>query len=1225
MPQQRNVSHRPTRPRGSRATVEELEARQLLCAQAAAGVTDTDATGAGASARAASLVPAPTAAASFPLSATGLPLLHSLPGARAAVFLDFDGYGSYGPYDTDGSPDTFGATEQSEIADAWRQVSSYFSMLDLDVTTEQPETSFPYSYSLISNGVTAGQNLGNFPSLSPINFNTAAQATGRPTALAHEIGHSLGLGHQGVFDALGNKTDEYAPGYDALHGPIMGLDYAQDVHKWFIGHPSTSPLLLQDDLAVMAATHKPYTGGDGFRPDDVPGALDAASPLGDDGSGAGRAAGMIERLNDADAYAFTSSGGGVAVDLVPPAPSMLDGKLEVYAADGTLIAAADGAGNDQHLLFRDLPAGAYYAVVSSHGDYADVGPYELAVRGVETGPDSDPEHDALPAPAGLALTAGAGTAIEVRWDAVAGADGYAINRSDDGLAWQQIATTTGGDATRYTDATAPGGHRYFYSVIATDAAGGTSAMSEVRTIVNAPAAVSGLSFLNWKSQAFVLNWRDGAGESGYRIERSTNSSATEFVVVGEVGPNVISFADKSFALQATYRYRVTATSPSGESTVAEVSGGTPLTTIEGVRVVTRQPTRVGLRWVPVWGAVGYAVERSEDGVNFTPIGTTTTESYNDDTALPVKLYSYRVKGTNNVGETGTSATVVLATPSDVPLAAPWQVADVGGAGVSRTLASGSVATADGGSSLRVIGGGAGTNSFPGIRSDSLRFVYQTLSGNGSVTARVAAPDPALPNAVAGVMIRQNTGLDAPFVFAAVSAQPSRIVAARQPKGSSVFSNSVTARPGEPAVWLRISRKDGTFTVSTNQAGRWLVGNTYTVPMASGAVVAGVVVSSGSDATLTAASFDNVSVSASGLFIATPASASPPSVTGISTALYVLGGDDGGEMNLTYTWSALGVPPGAPVPTFNRNGTNLAKNATATFVRAGQYVLGVTIKNAQGQSTQSRVTVDVVSQATLSLSPPGVPVPTGGTLQLGAAWVDQFRAPINAAAPRVTWQVDYGTIDLAGVYTPPPDWSGTARVTGTAGASSATLNIYVYDNALGPTLLSAASRKVHRRRGVFDIPLVLNGNGGLSTIEPRIGPTTLVFNLSKPVSAADGTLDAGEFSLTGAVFAGAVLSGSVIVLDVTGVKNGTLVSVGLRGLVDVDGNALRGQTSVGVRIRQGDVSGDGRVGLSDLLAIRRQLLLPVRATNFVYDVNLDGVVNAADLVEVRRRWAATLIA
>jgi len=33
---------------------------------------------------------------------SGLPWLHSLPGAPVAIFLDFDGYGSSAPYDTDG-------------------------------------------------------------------------------------------------------------------------------------------------------------------------------------------------------------------------------------------------------------------------------------------------------------------------------------------------------------------------------------------------------------------------------------------------------------------------------------------------------------------------------------------------------------------------------------------------------------------------------------------------------------------------------------------------------------------------------------------------------------------------------------------------------------------------------------------------------------------------------------------------------------------------------------------------------------------------------------------------------------------------------------------------------------------------------------------------------------------------------------------------------------------
>jgi hypothetical protein len=1204
------------------APAEPLESRRLFCQAGPAG-------DAGITFAAFADSPMPLAAAPSPpttgaASAAGVPLLHSLPGAPAAAYLDFDGYGSYAPYDTDGDPSTFGPTEQAEITEAWRQVASYFSMLGLDVTTEPPAV--PFSYSLISNSVTSGTNLGNFPAVSPTNFNSPSEARDRASALAHEIGHSLGLGHQGVFDLQGVKTDEYSPGYDRLHGAIMGLDAAQDVHKWFIGHPSTSPLLLQDDLAVMAATLAPYTGGDGFRPDDVPGTLDAAVALAVDASGAQDASGIVERLTDSDAYSFTSLGKGVRVDVVPPRPSMLDAKLEVHSADGKLIAAADGPENDQHLHFERLPAGTYYAVVSSHGDYADVGPYELSVREDDAPVDPGPEYNNLPAPTGLILTNGPGTRVDLRWDAVGGADGYAVDRSDDGLVWQPVGTTTGGAATSYADADPPGGHRYFYRTSATDAAGGRSAPSPVQSVVNAPGPVGELTLLNWKSTALVLNWRDTSGETGYRVERRTDDPGSAFAVVGELGPNVISFTDHSFALQTTYRYRVMATSPSGDSRASEeVSGGTPLTTVYGLAVATRQPTQVSLHWKPVWGAVGYSVERSDDGINFAPVGTTTSLSYTDDTVAPVQIYYFRVKGTNVVGETGTSAVVAVATPSAAPPPAPWQVADVGSAasGAGRTFASGSVSYADATGTMQVIGAGYGTFSAD-YRHDSFRFVYRPLPPGGSITARVAVPNPSLVNAMAGVMIRESVRDDAPFVFTAVSARPGKMVAARQPTGTVFPSSSLGVAPTDPRLWLRISRSGDTFTVSTARGGLWSVLRTYTVPMAESAV-AGLVVSSGSDGTLVAASFDDISVSVGGLSIAKPAAASPAQVTTTSTTLSVLGSDDGGETNLTYTWSVLAAPPGAAPPTFNRNRTNLAKNVTATFSATGRYVLGVTISDAQAHSVLSQVTVYVEPQPKLALTPPGVPVPAGGTLQFSAAWVDQFKSPVqDAAAPQVVWQADYGTIDTGGLYTAPAGWSGTAHVTGIASASSATLSVYVYDNATGPTLLSAASRKVHRRRGAFDIPLALDSSGVLSAVEPRVGPTTLVFNLSKPVSAADGTLDATEFVLTNAVFSSAALDGSVLVLDLTGVRNGTLVSVQLRGLKDGDGNPLRGPASVGMRVREGDVTGNGRVTTADVLAMRRQLLRPVRSANFFYDVDLDGMVTAADFTIVKRRWVAALV-
>src|SRR5262249_39115641 len=88
-------------------------------------------------------------------------------------------------------------------------------------------------------------------------------------------------------------------------------------------------------------------------------------------------------------------------------------------------------------------------------------------------------------------------------------------------------------------------------------------------------------------------------------------------------------------------------------------------------------------------------------------------------------------------------------------------------------------------------------------------------------------------------------------------------------------------------------------------------------------------------------------------VATPASATPNPVAGTTTAVSVLGADDNGEANLVYTWAATGTPP-APV-SFSPNGTNAAKNATATFANAGTYTLQVGIMDADGQTVTSSVT------------------------------------------------------------------------------------------------------------------------------------------------------------------------------------------------------------------------------------------------------------------------------
>src|SRR5262249_11394689 len=68
-------------------------------------------------------------------------------------------------------------------------------------------------------------------------------------------------------------------------------------------------------------------------------------------------------------------------------------------------------------------------------------------------------------------------------------------------------------------------------------------------------------------------------------------------------------------------------------------------------------------------------------------------------------------------------------------------------------------------------------------------------------------------------------------------------------------------------------------------------------------------------------------------VATASAASPATTGGLTTNLSVLGASGNGESTLTYTWSAT-VPSGVSLPSYSANGTNAAKNTTATFTHAG---------------------------------------------------------------------------------------------------------------------------------------------------------------------------------------------------------------------------------------------------------------------------------------------------
>ncbi|HEX8323555.1 MAG TPA: autotransporter-associated beta strand repeat-containing protein, partial [Tepidisphaeraceae bacterium] len=197
----------------------------------------------------------------------------------------------------------------------------------------------------------------------------------------------------------------------------------------------------------------------------------------------------------------------------------------------------------------------------------------------------------------------------------------------------------------------------------------------------------------------------------------------------------------------------------------------------------------------------------------------------------------------------------------------------------------------------------------------------------------------------------------------------------------------------------------------------------------------------------------VSVSDAAPTIATPASAAPSLITATTTTLTALGADDGGEANLTYTWTATTKPAGS-TPTFGTNGTNAAKSSLVTFDKSGSYTFQVTINDGTGSVTSSVTVVVNQTLSTITVSPASASLNLNGTQQFTAVGYDQFGLAM-ASQPAFMWakQSGVGSIDTAGLYTAGAT-AGTAVVAASSGGVTGTAGVTVTNAA--PTVATPAA-------------------------------------------------------------------------------------------------------------------------------------------------------------------------
>lgn len=185
------------------------------------------------------------------------------------------------------------------------------------------------------------------------------------------------------------------------------------------------------------------------------------------------------------------------------------------------------------------------------------------------------------------------------------------------------------------------------------------------------------------------------------------------------------------------------------------------------------------------------------------------------------------------------------------LPAPWLHADVG----APTLA-GSASYASGVFTIDA----AGTDIWG--TSDQFRFVYQQVSGDVEVVARVRGITNQHAWSKAGVMIRSTLAANSAHAFALVSAAKGVHFQRRAAAGG--VSTSTAASTMLPPAWVRAVRTGNTVTTYWSTTGSsWTTIGSVTLPLGASAYV-GVAVTSHNAGARTTATVSDVSVIRKGL-------------------------------------------------------------------------------------------------------------------------------------------------------------------------------------------------------------------------------------------------------------------------------------------------------------------------------------------------------------------------
>ena len=324
--------------------------------------------------------------------------LHSNPGAKHTIYLDFDGHTTSGtawnsaynggedivtpPFDLNGEVSDFTDQELERIQHIWQSVAEDYFPFEVDVTTEDPGIEMltnaggddetwgirtvigggSYDWYTGAKGIAL---VGSFDisTDTPV-FIFSKDVKGAEKVVAetasHEIGHTLNLNHDGT------TQNTYYAGHGSSEtgwAPIMGTGQWRKLTQWSKGeYPNANN--DTDDLVLITTSN-----GFSYRTDDHGNSIATASTLISSGTTV-TDYGIIERSIDVDVFSFVTDGGLVDLSIYPAdrGPN-LDILAELYDSNEKLLAASNPVDLLTASIQQNVSAGQYFLKISGIGKY----------------------------------------------------------------------------------------------------------------------------------------------------------------------------------------------------------------------------------------------------------------------------------------------------------------------------------------------------------------------------------------------------------------------------------------------------------------------------------------------------------------------------------------------------------------------------------------------------------------------------------------------------------------------------------------------------------------------------------------------------------------------------------------------------------------------------------------------------------------------------------------